>query len=276
MLQKAYAKLNLTLDVLGTAGGYHMLDSLAVTVDLSDDVHLSARSDGVCTIVTRGAEIPAERNNALLAAENFCRRFHTPGVDILLEKHIPVGAGLGGSSADPAAVIAGMGRLFSVGDPVSLKQLADEHGSDTGYLLTGGLARLTGRGERILPLAFCKMYFVILPTLPVSTGECFALYDRLGCPAGTRTGSAAALIAAGDLAGAAQYFGNDLTAAACELAPVAEAEARLSACSPLGMGMTGSGGAVFGLFGDRAAAERAKKKMGDPRAIVAESVEYQK
>lgn len=271
MIQKAYAKLNLTLDVTGKAGGYHLLDSVAVTIGLCDRVHLRKRRDGLCTVVTRGAEIPPERNNALRAAESFCRRFCTCGVDIVLEKNIPVGAGLGGSSADPAAVIAGMGRLFDVNDRLSLKQLADEAGSDEGFLFTGGIARIRGRGELVSPLPFRKMYFSVLPTVPVSTADCFAAFDALGICGAKRTERAAALLEKGDIAGAAAHFGNDLSAAAEKFAPVCEALGSVAACSPLGAGMTGSGGAVFGLFESRASALRATKKLG-AAAIYAESV----
>lgn len=274
MQHKAYAKLNLTLDVLGTAGGYHMLDSLVTTVDLFDTVHIFARGDGVCTVETRGAEILAERNNALRAAERFCEKFHTRGVDIVLEKRIPIGAGMGGSSTDSAAVIAGMGGLFHVNDRAALKALADENGSDTGYLLGGGIARIRGRGERVERFPFQKLYFVVLPTAPVSTGECFAAYDRQGGPSSSRTERAAERMRAGDVAGAAGVFGNDLTSAAQQFADVAHAIERMRQNSPLGAGMTGSGGAVFGLFRDGESAARAREKLNDPQAFVTESIEY--
>ena len=274
MTVKAYAKLNLTLDVLGVSEGYHMLDSLVAAVDVFDTVTLRARGDGEIRVHTQGADIPERENHAFRAAKLFQERFSTRGADIFIEKRIPIGAGMGGSSADSAAVIAGMGRLFSVYDACACKALCDETGSDTGFLFTGGLARLQGRGERVTRLPFRKLFFAVLPTQPVSTAACFAAYDEAGGPHSHRTQAAAPLLAAGDIAGAAQHFGNDLAASAGRFADVGGALARMRALSPLGVGMTGSGGAVFGLFESRAEAHAAVKKLGPSQAFPAESIEY--
>ena len=95
--RNAYAKLNLTLDITGEEGGYHLLDSLAVTVDLSDRVVLRRRRDGLVTAAMHGMgseSIPFEENNAVRAAERFRDEFHTSGVDITVYKNIPIGAGI--------------------------------------------------------------------------------------------------------------------------------------------------------------------------------------
>lgn len=273
---QAFAKLNLTLDVTGREGGYHTLDSIAVTVDLADRIRLVKRKDRLCTVLMRGmgSDIPPERNNALKAAEAFVSRFSTAGVDIFIDKNIPVGAGMGGSSADSAGVIAGMGRLFSI-KREELKPLADEHGSDTGFLLFGGLARLGGRGEKIEPLPFAPMHFLVLvPRKGVETRECFAEYDRAG-ERGSRSFEVAAHLAAGEISLAARWFGNDLYPAAKRLSSeVEDAYLAVKALSPLGAGMTGSGSAVFGLFESRELCEWAKSRYRGPaRALVLRSVD---
>ncbi len=179
----AYAKLNLTLDMTGIENGYHMLDTLVTTVDLFDRIVVKKRKDALCRIVMHGGPfIPPEENNALAAAEAFVKAFGTNGADIAVYKNIPVGAGMGGSSADAAGVLRALGELYGVQDERAIKALADRFGSDTGYLLTGGFARLTGRGERVERLN-CSEKLHILALVPregVSTPQCFAAYDEAG------------------------------------------------------------------------------------------------
>ena len=149
----AYAKLNLTLDVTGTEGGYHTVDSLVTTVDLFDRIVAKKRKDGAIRLFMHGMgseAIPPEENHAQAAAERYVVAFGTTGADITVYKNIPIGAGLGGSSADAAGALLAMNGLY--GAAKNLKPLADECGSDTGYLLRGGFARMRGRGEDIEPL----------------------------------------------------------------------------------------------------------------------------
>ncbi len=274
----AYAKLNLTLDVKGVEGGYHMLDSLVTTVDIFDRIVIKKRKDTLVSVVMHGMgseQIEPQRNNAQLAAEAFVGKFQTKGVDVTIYKNIPIGAGMGGSSADAAAVIVGMGRLYSVDDFNALKEVADMFGSDTGYLLTGGLARICGRGDKVFPLPFCEMHFLILcPKEGVSTRECFAAYDELGLCGSNRTGAVIASLRRDGIFVASNGFGNDLFVAAKEILPdVAQAYDAAKSFSPLGMGMTGSGSAVFALFSTPELAAWAKSRYrGKFRAYTAKSV----
>lgn len=274
----ANAKLNLTLDVTGKENGYHMLDSLVVTVDLSDRIVLKKRKDGRSSVVMHGMgseSIPPEENNALRAAERFSAAFSTTGADITVYKNIPVGAGLGGSSADAAGVLLGMKHLYGVPDMGAVESLADELGSDTKYLLTGGLARMRGRGEIIEHLPEePEMHFLLLcPKEGVSSRECYGEYDRLQPSYAPCTEEAVRLIRGGMLSWAAQLFSNRLYDAAASLCgAVKEAYAEARAFSPLGAAMTGSGSASFALFETRELAEWAKSRYrGKSRAIVAKS-----
>ena len=100
---KAYAKINLTLSVTGVKDGYHMLDSIVTSVDLYDAVKVKKRRDGLVSVTMRGCgseNIPFGSNNAVKAAQAFIEKYSTRGADITVNKNIPVGAGLGGSSAD--------------------------------------------------------------------------------------------------------------------------------------------------------------------------------
>jgi 4-diphosphocytidyl-2-C-methyl-D-erythritol kinase len=262
----AYAKLNLTLDITGQSGGYHMLDSLVTTIDLADEITLAKRDDSQIIVCMHGMgseSIPPEHNNAVKAAKLFCKTFGTLGVDISIEKHIPMGAGLGGSSADVAGVLRGLALLYGVRDEDGLKQLADSLGSDCGYLLTGGFARMTGRGEQVQTLACELPLFFLLLTLPsgVSTPACYRLYDEL--PKGTKptTEQAIKALHKGSVPELGASLGNALYPAAVQLNKDVERSVKETcALHPDGVNMTGSGSCVFAMFADE---ERCQNAMRD-------------
>ena len=115
--QKSYAKINLTLKVTGAEGGFHTLDSVVASVDLYDLIVLKKRRDKLVSITMHGCgseQIPFESNNAVKAAESFINEFDTCGADITVYKNIPMGLGLGGSSADSAGVLNGLARLYII------------------------------------------------------------------------------------------------------------------------------------------------------------------
>lgn len=251
--QKAYAKLNLTLAVTGRGNGYHNIDSLVCTVDLYDLIKLKKRKDRLVTVEMHGQgteTLAYEDNNAAKAAEAYINAFGTGGADIIIYKNIPVGAGMGGSSADVAGVLRGLSRLYGAGSERQLKELADSLGSDTGYLLNGGFARLSGRGEIIRPLDVkTKLYFLALvPREGVSTAECYGLCDTF--PAIVNgTDSAVEALYEGDIAGLGKVLCNSLYAPAAKLCPaVGTAYDELAGFSPPGVNMTGSGSCVYALF----------------------------
>ena len=248
----AYAKVNFTLDILGREGGYHLLDSLVSTVSLFDSVTATARTDGKTTVSFTGVgtEGIPPRNNALRAAEAFSDAFSMAGADITIDRKIPVGAGLGSSSADAAGVLRALAALYGISDTVRLKAIADSLGSDTGYLLTGGWARMTGRGEQIAPIADMPALSLLLliPSAGVSTPQCFAAFDRRAETFSPLTEEAIARLRREGAKGA-YAFGNALTRAAEELNPeVAVLLSEAAKLSEYGFGMTGSGSACYAVF----------------------------
>ncbi len=279
---KSYAKVNLTLEITGVENGYHTLDSVVASIDLHDLIVLKKRKGALSAVTMKGMgseSIPPEKNNALKAAEAFSKTFGTDGVSITVYKNIPIGAGLGGSSADIVGVLNGMAALYGVTDRARLKGIADELGSDTGYMLSGGYARLGGRGERVerLPLAN-KLYLLLLcPHSSVSAKECYRAYDDApktleyrGCPAEDVIG----FLQQNNLEEGGRYLMNDLFRAAHSLnEEVGKAYMEAESFSPLGVNMTGSGSAVYALFESRELCEWAKSRYkGKFRAIVAETV----
>lgn len=250
---KAYAKLNLTLAVTGAENGYHTLDSLVCTVDLFDLIKLKKRKDNLVTVEMHGQgteTLAYEDNNAVKAAEAYIKAFGTGGADIKIYKNIPVGAGMGGSSADISGVLRGMAMLYGKGGEGQLKELADSLGSDTGYLLTGGFSRLTGRGERVerLKSNLRLNFLLLLPAGGVSTAECYRLYDGLPQEVKSSLPAVDALLK-GDAEGLGLSLFNALYAPAVKLnGDVQTALEELENFAPLGVNMTGSGSGVYALF----------------------------
>lgn len=275
---KAYAKINLSLDVTGTRGGYHTIDSVVASVDLFDLIEITPRTDGDFAVTMRGegSEAIAEGdNNALKAARAFSHAFGCGGADISIQKHIPMGAGLGGSSADVAGVLNALALACGVNDRRALKDIADSLGSDCGYMLTGGYARITGRGERVCPLAsdmrLCLL--LLLPPGGVSTAKCYALSDVY--PEKRRTSNAVrSAICAGQLGELCSSLSNGLYPAAAVIEPdIRVAAAELEDLGALAVNMTGSGSCVYGIFpNDAALSAAAKAYRGRMRAITAHTI----
>ncbi|MBQ9730284.1 MAG: 4-(cytidine 5'-diphospho)-2-C-methyl-D-erythritol kinase [Clostridia bacterium] len=279
--ERVFAKVNLTLFVQGAQGGYHALDSLVASVDLADTVVIKDRKDNLIRLQMKGLPIPpihVEKNNAYKAAKAFMETFGCGGVDITVYKDIPVGAGLGGSSADAAAVLNGMAKLFGVKDEEKLDMLADSLGSDTKYMRRGGYARMGGRGDRIERIDCEETLHLLLlcPNTSVSTAECFATFDRLSENAVREnpTDDCIKSLLAGDIVGVGQALTNDLYPAASVLnAEVKKAYEEAQSFSPCGAVMTGSGSCVLALFETRELCEWAKSRYrGKAQAFVVKTV----
>ena len=279
---KAHAKINLTLEILGVENGFHMLDSLVASLDLHDVIVLKKRKDKLSSIVMKGLgseSIPPETNNALKAAERFSEKFDTFGADITVYKNIPLGAGLGGSSADASGVLKGMAKLYGVKDEKGLGELADGLGSDTKYMLSGGFARMQGRGEKITPLDIDERlhFLLICPSTSVSAGACYKKYDELPRTLEWKESATEGCIAAlqkKDVFGAGRYLTNDLYVPALHLnADVERAQEEGKSFSPIGTVMTGSGSCVLAMFETKELCEWAKSRYrGKFKTMVAHTV----
>ena len=181
--EAAWAKLNLSLDVLGTRpDGFHDLRMIMQSVDLHDDVTVTLDDTGTCRAETNRSYLPCGADNvAVRAAQVFLERAGLKcGVHIRLHKRIPVCAGLGGGSSDAAAVLRALNRLTGAGFTCAqLEELGALVGSDVPYCVAGGTMLAEGRGERLtpvtpmphLPVVICK------PDFPISTPELFRRVD---------------------------------------------------------------------------------------------------
>lgn len=264
--EKGYAKVNLFLDVLQKNGEFHDIDTVVATVSLYDSVTISKRRDDKIVLRTGGGlyRVPdrEENDNAFKAASLFQKTFNTKGVDITVTKKIPVGGGLGGSSADIAATLKGMKKLFGI--DCDLKPLADSLGSDASFMMEGGFARLTGRGvdAEYFNADNLKLYLLIAtPKFSVSAKNCYAEYDNEPSEKSTTDGGK---VVENLINGAVlkSDFYNALYPAAVRINPEIErVYGLIAALSPVATVMSGSGSSIFGVFESKELCDWAKDKL---------------
>ncbi|MBR8698561.1 4-(cytidine 5'-diphospho)-2-C-methyl-D-erythritol kinase [Enterococcus gallinarum] len=183
IIEKAPAKINLGLDVLGKrADGYHELEMVMSSVDLADRLIMEELEEDKIIIETNKAFLPIDkRNNVYQAASIVKKRYGiNKGILIRITKNIPVAAGLGGGSTDCAAALRGMDRLWQLG--LTMPELIDigmEVGTDVPYCIYGTTAFISGKGEKVTPLRPMPQCWVVLvkPRLSVSTGKIFQEVD---------------------------------------------------------------------------------------------------
>ena len=263
---KARAKINLTLDITGRRpDGYHELASVMQEIDLADTLVLEPAGDIFLTV--EPPVVAADGDNLVCRAARLLSRYAgvRQGAAMRLYKRIPVGAGLGGGSADAAATLAGLNRLWGLGlAPETLRELGARLGSDIPFCLTGGTALVTGRGETVQPLPPLPSLPVLLvkPRFAVSTAEIYRLWDDLNAGGGTATRAALPAVAAGDWRGVADSLANDLEQVTCVQYPeVLEVKKRLAAAGAWAVLMSGSGPAVFSLWPDETRARLAVRSL---------------
>lgn len=263
--EKAYAKLNISLDVSSRrSDGYHDMVMVMQTVSLCDELTLTKNGSAAVRARSNLPFIPGdERNLAVKAAVRYLARIGETGqgLHIELRKNIPVGAGMGGGSADAAAVLRGLNRMY--GNRLSREELLDiagETGSDVPFCLTGGTMLAKGRGEllsELPPMPEC-LYVICKPEFSVSTPELFKKFDQIHRHRHPDTAGLVRALEDGELAQVCRRMYNvfeDVNDR--RMRTVAEIKSALLDFGALGAVMTGTGSAVFGVFSDREAAEKA-------------------
>lgn len=268
MRTKAYAKLNLTLDILRRReDGYHDMQMVMQAIDLADELDISpAQGEGAMS--TTLSYLPQDgRNLAQLAAQAF-REATGSGlqVDISIDKHIPVCAGMAGGSSDAAAVLRAMDAMTGAGlSPERLAEIGQAVGSDVPYCVMGGTALAEGRGELLTPLPPLPPCHVVVckPPFPISTPQLFSRVDVRKIVRRPDTAGLLAALEAGELVEVARRMYNVFEDV---LEPRRQNEinaikAALIDCGALGASMTGSGPTVFGLFDDQEAAQTAYEQL---------------
>jgi 4-diphosphocytidyl-2-C-methyl-D-erythritol kinase len=271
---RAHAKVNLDLRVLGVRpDGYHELRTVFQTVALHDTL-TCVDKPGPFTIKCRDPHVPLDaRNLVWKAAETLWTALGRAGsvcdTAIQIDKQIPVEAGLGGGSADAAASLQALARLWGGAPLTLLRELAAGIGADVPFFLSGGTALGLGRGEEIYPLVDLPPHFVVIvrPPFGVSTAEAYAWYDG-DRAAGLRENRELQLLPVPWPSRAAQMI-NDLEPPVMRRhQEIGVFKQHLRDLGATAAAMSGSGSAVFGLFRSRVAAERALKPLSRNGATV--------
>ncbi|MGN0782723.1 MAG: 4-(cytidine 5'-diphospho)-2-C-methyl-D-erythritol kinase [Christensenellales bacterium] len=270
---KACSKLNLALYVgARSADGFHPLESAAVTVDIADTVSVCENDSGkMRAYYGDGVFIPEEKDSVLRAARLFFQKTSAPfkGLEIKTQKKIRQMAGMGGSSADAAAVLAALKSFYGCEDTV-LDEIARSAGSDISFLMRGGAAIMSGKGD---DLTACEArasricFVVVYCGKGLSTADVFGEFDKPLYPKADLNESrkkcshVLRLFETGDAKGMTENAFNSLFAPAAALCPELDLTARKAAALGVPLAMTGSGSAMFSAFGDIEKAEAAAELL---------------
>lgn len=265
---KAYAKINLMLDVIGVRDdGYHSISTVMHSVSLCDTVTIKKScNSGIC-VQTNLPYVPTDsRNIAYKAAELFYKIAKLPShVIIELHKRIPVGAGMAGGSANAAAVL----RLLNAAhcNVFSMEELAKmglQLGADVPFCVFGTPSIATGIGEVLQPAPSLPPCYILIckPRFSTSTQKLYAKTDEIASKIHPDSTKMIDALEQQNLAQICQSLGNSMEAAAIHLRPtIADIKRKLLALGAGGALMTGSGSAVYGIFDSFEVAQKAKAKF---------------
>ncbi len=267
MLMKAYAKVNWFLRVTGKReDGYHLLDMLMQQIALHDEVEILPAE--TLSLEARNAPyLSSQEDNLAYRAAKALQQYAgtEQGAKISLKKRIPVGAGLGGGSADAAAVLHGLNSLWQLGYSIeTLAKIGLTLGADIPFCLYGGYARVQGIGEEVLPLTTKRQHWlvVIQPCKGLSTKEVFGQMILGPQNEETDIQRTQEALEAGKYQLLNKFSKNDLQEISTSLRPaIQEAIKALRSAGAKHAMMSGSGSAVFGVFQSYQQASSAEKNL---------------
>ena len=264
---KAYAKINIALDVVGKReDGYHLLKMIMQTVDLYDVIEITKTGSDIKLKCNKSYVPTDERNLAYKAAKLFKEAYNiNQGVSINLIKNIPVSAGMAGGSTDAAGVLKLMNRLFNVNaNDEELRKLGLKLGADVPYCINGGTALCEGIGEKITQLKPFKDKIVVIvkPPFGVSTKDVYKAFDLSKVVFHPRTDDIIKAMENDDLHFVANNMKNLLENVTLRKHRVIlNIKETVSSYEALGTMMSGSGPTVFAFFDDMLKAQECYDEM---------------
>jgi 4-diphosphocytidyl-2-C-methyl-D-erythritol kinase len=283
----APAKINLYLEIIGERpDGYHELVMILQSIDLADRINLHAISEGIIRVHCNHPQVPTDKTNLVYrAAELMATQFPDAwakygGVEITVEKNIPVAAGLAGGSTNAAAVLVGIDLLWNLGlTQTEIEELGATLGSDIPFCVAGGTAIATGKGEQLAPLPSLDHIYIVLAkyrSLEVSTPWAYKTYrqefgntyirdtkDLAARAAAVHSGEMVKAILHKDATEIAQKLHNDLERVVLSAHPQVMQLRELFATQPgvLGTMMSGSGPSVFAIVESKEQAQVIKQSV---------------
>lgn len=270
----APAKINLALKIKGLrTDGFHEVELIMQSISLHDRIEIRKNKGGI-SIKTSDSSLPIDRANlAYRAAEEILAYANlSAGVDIYIEKNIPVAGGLAGGSTDAAAVLMGINKLFdlSLAEEV-LQNLAAKLGSDVPFCLHGGTAFAYGRGEKIRQLPDIERLdlLIINPGIPISTPWAYAQYDRLGKESSIPVEKLLKHIETGQEISWQEGWANDLEEVVLEeYQELALIKERLKGLGVPFVLMSGSGSTVFAVLENQEQGERIRAAWPEKKDFI--------
>lgn len=273
---RAFAKVNYALEVRGTRpDGYHEISTVLQSISLSDELQLERTRAGFDLLVEpEETEVGPPHENTVHKAWRLLGQLVGEELPVRarLHKRVPAGAGLGGGSADAAAALLGLNELFGLGlSAEELREVGLRIGADVPFCLAGGTSLGEGIGEVLTPLPAPPPHALVVakPEASADTARIYRAHDQR--PPQNRHPAAPVVEAlrTGDLRVLACSIGNDLTPVTRELVPgVGELEEDLLLSGALGAAMSGTGSAVYGVFGSEEEARVAANALRTPFAAV--------
>jgi 4-diphosphocytidyl-2-C-methyl-D-erythritol kinase len=266
LVVRSYAKINWTLDVLyRRQDGYHEIRTLYQTVSLFDRLELAVSPEAI-SVKCDDPRVPGDESNLVHRAAAALKQASgvRAGASVRIEKHIPVGGGLGGGSSNAAAALMGLCRLWELDAGFGLLfEIAAGIGSDVPFFLIGGTALGAGRGEEIYPVASvnCDTLLLANPGTSVATGGAYHGLKRLTTADSARI-IPFTLLAANGIRKLPLEVRNDLEESVLVTNPeIDQIKRRLMALGARQAMMSGSGASVFGVFENSAEVRSAEKEL---------------
>lgn len=274
MKAKAYAKINLSLDILGKReDGYHLLKMVMQSISLYDEVTIKTGENQGIVLTCDDPKIPCDKSNTVYrAAELFFQwaNISTYKIEICIHKNIPSQAGLGGGSADAAAVLKMLNCLYDTHFSIdTLCEIGLLVGADVPFCIKNGTMLCEGIGERLSPLPSIPNCWIVLckPSVNVSTKEAYAISDKREFPGKFYTDHMMNALKEKKLSSIAQNLGNAFVDI-LQLPEIQILQEKMMNLGALGACMTGSGSVVFGIFEDKIQAENCSDQLkGEYREV---------
>lgn len=266
--RKAYAKINLSLDVIGHRNdGYHMVRMIMQTVDLHDTLTFGLNNSGTISISSSENRLTTGKDNLIWKVCELIRQKAgiSDGIDIVLDKKIPMAAGMAGGSADAAAAFRGMNELFDLKmSDREMCEMAVELGADIPFCILGGTALSEGIGEILTPLPEMPDCTILIckPQIDVSTAWVYKELDSVSIKEHPDTDSLVDAINTGSLGKICSNMKNVLEpVTGCKYREIGQIEDIMMQNGALNSMMSGSGPTVFGVYDNRTKAEEAYESL---------------